>query len=57
MKYTGKRYLEATEDIDIYLKTFDEVKALVVDGRIRQGQMLAPLWKFFYEFECGLLNI
>lgn len=49
VKNSGKRYLERTEDIEIYLMTFDEVKDLVMNGEIKQGQMLAPLWKYIAE--------
>lgn len=47
--FSGKRHLERTEDIDINLMSFEEVKELVVNGGIKQGQMLAPLWKYIAE--------
>lgn len=46
VRYSGERHLEITEDISIHLMTFDEVKSLVMNGGIKQGQMLAPLWKY-----------
>lgn len=49
VRYTGKRFLEDTEDIEIYLLTYSELKQLVMDNKIRQGQMLAPLWKYIAE--------
>lgn len=49
VKYSGERHLEKTEDIEIHLMTYDEMKDLVMNGGIRQGQMLAPLWKYIAE--------
>lgn len=49
VKYSGERHLERTEDIEIHLMTYEEVKVLVLNGEIRQGQMLAPLWKYIAE--------
>lgn len=49
VKYSGGRHPEKTEDIEIHLMTYDEVKDLVMKGEIRQGQMLAPLWKYIAE--------
>ena len=49
VRFSGERHLEKTEDIEIHLMSFDEVKELVVNGEIKQGQMLAPLWKYIAE--------
>lgn len=49
VKYSGERHLEKTEDIEIHLMDYEEVKDLVMNGGIRQGQMLAPLWKYIAE--------
>ena len=49
VRFSGKRHLERTEDINIHLMTFEEIKALVMNGGIKQGQMLAPLWKYIAE--------
>jgi len=49
VKDTGKRHLEKTEDIEIHLLTFEELKTIVKESRILQGQMLAPLWKYIAE--------
>lgn len=46
---TGARHLEETEDIEILLLSYDELKTMVRDGRIREGLMLAPLWKYIAE--------
>lgn len=47
--YTGERHQELTEDIEIILASYDELKELVKDGAFLQGQMLAPLWKYISE--------
>lgn len=49
VKFSGERHLEKTEDISIHLMSFEEVKELMMNGGIRQGQMLAPLWKYIAE--------
>lgn len=49
VKYSGERHLEQTEDIEILLFSYDEVKRIVHEGGIKQGQMLAPLWKYIAE--------
>lgn len=49
VEYTGERHLEKTEDIEISLVTFEELKEIVSTGGIKQGQMLAPLWKYIAE--------
>lgn len=49
VKFTGHRSLESTEDIKIFLRSFEEVKQMVIGGSIKQGQMLAPLWKYIAE--------
>lgn len=48
---TGKQHLERTEDIEIHLMEYKELKDLVKSGCITQGQMLAPLWKYIAEKE------
>jgi len=47
--YSGERHLEKTEDIEILLMNYDELKRKVQDGGFLQGQMLAPLWKYIAE--------
>lgn len=49
VSYTGCRYLEKTEDIDILLFSYSELKQLVSNNEIKQGLMLAPLWKYISE--------
>lgn len=43
------QHLELTEDIDVCLMAADEVLALMQNGEILQGIMLAPLWKWMME--------
>ena len=38
---------ENTEDIKIYLLTEQELKQKMLDGRIAEAVMLAPLWRYF----------
>lgn len=49
VRFSEERHLERTEDISIHLMIFEEVKELVMNGGIKQGQMLAPLWKYIAE--------
>lgn len=49
VEYSGERHLEQTEDIEIHLFSYDELKTIVREGGIKQGQMLAPLWKYIAE--------
>ena len=46
---------ELSEDIDILLMTFNEVKSLLDNGQIIQGCMLAMLWKYVasYNEQCS----
>lgn len=47
-KVSGQ-HLDATEDIDVYLLSQDEVRGLLAGNQILQALMAAPLWKFFYD--------
>ena len=38
---------EKTEDINIHLLTEQELKQIMLDGRIAEAVMLAPLWRYF----------
>ena len=40
--------LDATEDIDVYLKSPEYVRQLLEENQILQALMAAPLWKYFY---------
>lgn len=39
-------HLEETEDIQVELLTFEEVKKLLIGNKITQAQHAAPLWKY-----------
>lgn len=41
------QHLDATEDIEVILLSRDELYQLMLDDKIRQALMLAPLWKLF----------
>ncbi|MBQ9193779.1 MAG: NUDIX hydrolase [Bacteroidales bacterium] len=43
------QHLDATEDIEVFLKRPEFVRDLLVDNQILQALMAAPLWKYFYE--------
>ena len=46
----GEQHLDATEDIDVYLKSPEFVRELLVNNQILQALMAAPLWKYFSGF-------
>ena len=45
-KVSGQK-LDATEDIDVYLKRPEFVQQLLEENQILQALMAAPLWKYF----------
>ena len=45
-KVSGQ-HLDATEDIDVYLKKPEFVRQLLEENQILQALMAAPLWKYF----------
>lgn len=45
----GEQQLDATEDLRVHLLTHDEVHGLLLDDRIRQALMAAPLWRYFAQ--------
>lgn len=49
VKKVSDQHLDATEDIEIYLFTADEVLDMLKRGEILQALMAAPMWKYFYE--------
>lgn len=44
---TGKRHLDRTEDISVYLIDRREVLGMLVNGEINQAPLLSALWKYF----------
>lgn len=44
---TDSQHLDATEDIEVYTFTQDEVKAMLLRGDFMQASMIAPLYKYF----------
>ncbi len=46
---TGKRHLDATEDINVKLLTEEEVLDMLKRDELKQALMLAPLWRYFAE--------
>ena len=49
--------LDPGEDLTIHLLSPDEVLELLLNGKIVQALMAAPLWKYFYEMRQGKCNI
>ena len=47
----GSQQLEATEDIEVFLLSAEEVKQLMMNDAILQAQHAAPLWKYFALYE------
>ena len=47
VKKVADQHLDATEDIDVYLKSPAFVKELLENNQIIQALMAAPLWKYF----------
>ena len=40
---------EESEEIEVELLTLEQVKQLLLDGKITEGIMQAPLWRYIYE--------
>ena len=47
VELTDTQHLDATEDIEVYTFTPDEVKAMLQHGEFMQASMLAALYKYF----------
>lgn len=43
----GEQHLDKTEDVEVKLLTEDEVYKMLLDDKVKQALMAAPLWKFF----------
>ena len=41
------QHLDALEDLEVYLFSKAEVKAMLERGEFMQALMVAPLWKYF----------
>ena len=54
VKPSGKRHLDATEDLEVFLMEEAEVLELLKRDEVRQSLMAAPLWKYFAEKKCGI---
>ena len=49
VRKVSDQHLDATEDLEVFLKSPEFVRDLLVDNQILQALMAAPLWKYFYE--------
>lgn len=47
VKKVGGQKLDATEDLNYFLCSEDEVREMLENGEFLQALMLAPLWKYF----------
>lgn len=45
----GEQHLDATEELTVMLMDEEEVKHLLLDGKLVQALMVAPLYKYFYN--------
>ena len=44
-------HLDETEDLRVHLFSLDEIKSLLMQGKIIQALMAAPLWKFIATYQ------
>lgn len=49
LKKVAEPILDITEDIKIHLLKEEEIKELMLDGRMTEAVMLAPLWRYFAD--------
>ena len=47
VKKTNNQKLDDTEDIEVFLRSKEEVKEMLQRGEFIQSMMVAPLWKYF----------
>ncbi len=45
------QHLDATEDIEFFLKSKREVYDMLCRGDFHQAMMIAPLWKYFKDYD------
>ena len=57
VKPISSQHLEMTEDIDVIVMSREDVKKILIEGKMMQGIMQAPLWRLFYEEEGKSLVI
>lgn len=55
VRQTTGPHWDATEDLDVFLKSKEEVFAMLQQGQFVQAMMTAPLWKYFATHGYGLL--
>lgn len=48
------QHLDETEELTVHLFSYDEVKTLLCEDRIKQALHAAPLWKFMAEHPDGI---
>lgn len=50
VEQTSQMQWDATEDIEVFLKTKEEVRRMLEQGIFLQAMMVAPLWKYFVQY-------
>lgn len=43
----GRQHFDASEDLDVYLLSEEDVRRILANDEIKQSMMAAPLWKYF----------
>nr|WP_077195789.1 NUDIX hydrolase [Prevotella ihumii] len=56
VEHTSNVHLDRTEDIEVDLKTKEEVYEMLQVGKFIQAMMIAPLWKFFATYHPQLIK-
>lgn len=46
---TGEQHLDSTEELTVMLMEEEQVKQLLLNGKLVQALMVAPLYKYFYD--------
>lgn len=49
IKKVAEQALDITEEIKLHFLKIEEIKKMMIDGRIAEAVMLAPLWRYFEE--------
>lgn len=49
VKKVAEQKLDATEELSVFLLSEEEVRKLLLEGKLCQALMVAPLYKYFYD--------
>ncbi len=53
VEHNGKTHFDYTEDIEVMLRSREEVFSMLQQGVFHQALIVAPLWKYFAEISQG----